>query len=104
MTDDDSHLNPDWSANGSHENAGNELNELKMEMIALKVFKSISPFDHHRFLNQAKVQLLETANKQLLEEKKILADKCSKLEKEMREKTLKRVRTIYKNFNSKKSL
>jgi hypothetical protein len=47
---------------------------------------------------QAKVQVLETenkqlveANKQLAEEKKIQEDKCSKLEKEMREKSLKRV-------------
>jgi hypothetical protein len=101
MADDDNHLNPDWSANGSHENTGDELNELKMEMIALKVFKSISPFDHHRFLNQAKVQVLETENKQLQEEKKIQEDKCSKLEKEMREKTLKRVGTISKNSNTK---
>jgi capsular polysaccharide biosynthesis protein len=45
-------------------------------------------------------QLLE-ANKQIVEEKKIYKDKCSKLEKEMREKSLKRVGTISKNLNTK---
>jgi hypothetical protein len=35
--------------------------------------------------------MLETENKQLVEEKKIQGDKLKKLEKEMREKYLKRV-------------
>jgi TRAP-type mannitol/chloroaromatic compound transport system substrate-binding protein len=45
--------------------------------------------------------VLQTENKQLVEEKKIEAVKLSKLEKEMREKLLKRVGIIYKNFNAK---
>jgi hypothetical protein len=42
MTDDDKHLNPNWtvgtSANDSHEHTGDKLDEMKLEMIALKVF------------------------------------------------------------------
>jgi hypothetical protein len=45
---------------------------------------------------QAKVQVLETANKQLVEEKKIQEDKWKKLEKEIHEKSLKRVGTFSK--------
>jgi hypothetical protein len=44
--------------------------------------------------------VLETENKQLVEEKKIHEDKCSKMKKEMREKLLKRVGTFFKNFNT----
>jgi hypothetical protein len=40
--DDNNSINPNWtvgnSANSGHENDGNELNVLKLEMIALKVF------------------------------------------------------------------
>jgi hypothetical protein len=43
---------------------------------------------------QAKMQVLETENKQLVEEKKIQEDKYSKLEKEMREKSLEKVGQI----------
>jgi hypothetical protein len=45
------------------------------------------------------VQVLQTENKQLIEEKQIQEDKYSKLEKEMREKLLKRVGIIYNYFN-----
>jgi hypothetical protein len=48
--------------------------------------------------------VLETENKQLVEEKKIQDDKCRQLEKEMREKSFKRVGYIFKNLNTKISL
>jgi hypothetical protein len=47
------------------------------------------------------MQVLEAENKQLLEEKKFQEDKCNKLEKEMREKSLKRVGKFFKEFLKK---
>jgi hypothetical protein len=42
MTNDNNSINSNWnvgtSANGGYENNGDELNEMKKEMIAMKVF------------------------------------------------------------------
>jgi hypothetical protein len=88
MTNNDHHLNPNWavgiSANGGHKNVGEELNEVKFNMMALQVFFNYYFFNF--FFNrsvvfyQTKVRVLETENKQLVDEKKIQEDKCSKLE------------------------